>query len=64
MAFETTINFYQTTRRNIAEGSHFHTDLRKNLKSCDDNLSIYFQCMRIYLYIDTKYLSSSRPKNV
>jgi hypothetical protein len=30
---ETSVNFYQTTRRNIPEGSHHHTRHRENLKS-------------------------------
>jgi hypothetical protein len=32
-ASETSVNFYQTTRRNIPEGSHVHTRDRENLKS-------------------------------
>jgi hypothetical protein len=31
--YETSVNFYQTTRRNIPEDSHLHTRLRENLKS-------------------------------
>jgi hypothetical protein len=31
--FETSVNFYQTTRRNNPEGSHLRTRCRKNLKS-------------------------------
>jgi hypothetical protein len=30
---ETSVNFYQTTRRNIPEDSHLHTRRRENLKS-------------------------------
>jgi hypothetical protein len=30
---ETSINFYETTRRNIPEGYHLHTRRRENLKS-------------------------------
>jgi hypothetical protein len=30
---ETSVNFYQTTRRNNPEASHFHTRRRENLKS-------------------------------
>jgi hypothetical protein len=30
---ETSVNFYQTTRRNIPEDSHLHNRRRKNLKS-------------------------------
>jgi hypothetical protein len=30
---ETSVNFYQTTRRNIPEDSHLHTRCRENLKS-------------------------------
>jgi hypothetical protein len=30
---ETSVNFYQTTRRNNPEDSHLHTSRRKNLKS-------------------------------
>jgi hypothetical protein len=30
---ETSVNIYQTTRRNIPEDSHLHTSRRENLKS-------------------------------
>jgi hypothetical protein len=30
---ETSVNFYQTTRRNYLEDSHFNTRRRENLKS-------------------------------
>jgi hypothetical protein len=30
---EASVNFYQTTRRNIPEDSHLHTRRRENLKS-------------------------------
>jgi hypothetical protein len=30
---ETSVNFYETTRRNIPEDSHLHTRRRENLKS-------------------------------
>jgi hypothetical protein len=30
---ETSVNFYQTTRRNNSEGRHFPTRCRKNLRS-------------------------------
>jgi hypothetical protein len=30
---ETSVNFYETTRRNIPEDSHFHTRRGENLKS-------------------------------
>jgi hypothetical protein len=30
---ETSVNFYQTTRRNNPEDSHLHTRRRENLKS-------------------------------
>jgi hypothetical protein len=30
---ETSVNLYQTTRRNIPEDSHLHTRRRENLKS-------------------------------
>jgi hypothetical protein len=32
-AFETSVSFYETTRRNIPEDSHLHTRRRENLKS-------------------------------
>jgi hypothetical protein len=32
---ETTVNFYQTTRRNNPEDSYLHTPRRENLKSYD-----------------------------
>jgi hypothetical protein len=30
---ETSVNIYQTTQRNIPEGSHIHTHRRENLQS-------------------------------
>jgi hypothetical protein len=30
---ETSVNFYQTTRRDVPEGCHLHTHRRENLKS-------------------------------
>jgi hypothetical protein len=30
---ETSVNIYQTTRRNVLEYSHYHTRRRENLKS-------------------------------
>jgi hypothetical protein len=30
---KTSVNFYQTTLRNIPQGSHLHTRRRENLKS-------------------------------
>jgi hypothetical protein len=36
---ETSVNFYQTTRRNIREVSHLHTRRRDNLKSQQEILS-------------------------
>jgi hypothetical protein len=38
---ETSVNVYQTTRRNIPEDSHLHTRRRENLKS---HLLIYCLC--------------------
>jgi hypothetical protein len=32
-ASETSVNFYQTTRRNNPEDSHLHTRRRENIKS-------------------------------
>jgi hypothetical protein len=34
---ETSVNFYETTRRNIPEGRHLHTRRRENLKSHEKN---------------------------
>jgi hypothetical protein len=36
---ETSVNFYQTTRRNNPEDSRFHTRRRKNLKSFMETFS-------------------------
>jgi hypothetical protein len=36
---ETSVNFYQTTRRNILEDSHLHTRRRESLKSLLQNCS-------------------------
>jgi hypothetical protein len=37
---ETSVNFYQTTRRNNPEDSHFRTLRRENLKSYTPNIDI------------------------
>jgi hypothetical protein len=36
---ETSVNIYQTTRRNIPEDSNLHTSRRENLKSYQDNVN-------------------------
>jgi hypothetical protein len=43
-ASETSVNLYQTTRRNVSEDSHFHTRRRENLKSRSSSLmwTVYF----------------------
>jgi hypothetical protein len=38
---ETSVNFFQTARRNIPEDSHLYTRRRENLKSHDDLLCPY-----------------------
>jgi hypothetical protein len=38
---ETSVNFYQTTRRNNPEDSHLQTRRRENLKSHNMNLSLF-----------------------
>jgi hypothetical protein len=40
MISETSVNFYQTTRRNILEDSHLYTHRRENLKSYKVSLSL------------------------
>jgi hypothetical protein len=40
---ETSVNFYETTRRNIPEDSHLHTRRRKNLKSLMKRLVCFEQ---------------------
>jgi hypothetical protein len=40
---ETSAKFYQTTRRNNSEDSHFHTRRRQNLKSHDSNKSYTYE---------------------
>jgi hypothetical protein len=54
---ETSVNFYQTTRRNNSEDSHLHTRRRENLKSHTDteNLRRYSP--------DTMSLSLSSANN-
>jgi hypothetical protein len=37
---KTQVDFYQTTRRNIPEGSHLHSRRRKNLKSLHTCISL------------------------
>jgi hypothetical protein len=47
-ASETSVNFYQTTRRNNPEDSHLHTRRRENLKShCGRNVDNYCTKMKI-----------------
>jgi hypothetical protein len=41
---ETSVNFYQTTRRNILEDSHLHTRRRKNLKSHPGSFYLKMPC--------------------
>jgi hypothetical protein len=48
---ETSVNFYQTTRRNIPEDSHLHTHRRENLKS------------RHYFYLITINVTDYLTKN-
>jgi hypothetical protein len=54
---ETSVNFYQTTRRNIPENSHLHTPRRENLQShhevslsscvlCPEHMYISLQVLR------------------
>jgi hypothetical protein len=38
---DTSLNFYQTTRRNNSEDSHLHTRRRENLKSHEFNFCWY-----------------------
>jgi hypothetical protein len=47
---ETSVNFYQTTRRTTPEGSHLHTHRRENLKSHLGN--------EVHPYVVTATLSS------
>jgi hypothetical protein len=41
---ETSVNFYETTRRNNPEDSHLHTRCCENLKSHSQHLLKYKQC--------------------
>jgi hypothetical protein len=41
---ETSVNFYQTTRRNNPEDSHIHTRRRENLKSTSDLSFCFLFC--------------------
>jgi hypothetical protein len=41
---ETSGNLYQTTRRKIPEGSHFHCRRRENLKSHQRNTLLHTRC--------------------
>jgi hypothetical protein len=45
---ETSVNFYQTTWRNIPEDSHLHTRRRENLKS--HNEKYIFTGIRLALF--------------
>jgi hypothetical protein len=48
--FETSVNFYQTTRRNIPEDSHLHTRRRENLKS--HHVVVLFNIQEFWTRID------------
>jgi hypothetical protein len=48
---ETSVNFYQTTRRNITEDSHLHTRRRENLKSYKTlifEVNFQFQIVKVF----------------
>jgi hypothetical protein len=65
---ETSVNFYQTTRRNILEDSNFHTRLRENMKSHEINkfhtqLLYRSVCKSVNLNIYWKTLGIFRPQN-
>jgi hypothetical protein len=55
-ASETSVNFYQTTRRNIPEDSHLHTPRRENLKF--HHVTKYFTviCEHTQLCFNIKYI--------
>jgi hypothetical protein len=44
---ETSVNLYQTTRRNNPEDSHLHTHRRENLKSHLDEFSLLILTTRL-----------------
>jgi hypothetical protein len=46
---ETSVHFYQTTRRNLPEDSHLHTRCRENLKSHQNYVRILISSMRAHL---------------
>jgi hypothetical protein len=46
---ETSVNFYQTTRRNNPEDSHIHVRRRENLKSHPE-----FRCIVLSFCMDTE----------
>jgi hypothetical protein len=61
---ETSVNFYQTTRRNNPEDSHLHTRRRENLKSHLVNLyEATLHYIRIYeaLRIKKNFFTTHRP---
>jgi hypothetical protein len=50
---ETSVNFYQTIRRNIQEDSHLHTLHREKLKSHRKQTSmLIFKCCFTAVYFD------------
>jgi hypothetical protein len=54
-----TINFYQTTRRNIPEDSHIHTRRRENLKFHQDFI-IYYSIFSSSIENLIKYIQFDR----
>jgi hypothetical protein len=66
-AFETSVNFYQTTRRDIPEDGHLHTRRRENLKSHSGfyycNKHSYFDSSVVYYAPYIHYETSCQVKS-
>jgi hypothetical protein len=56
---ETSVNFHQTTRRNIPEDSHLYTHRHENLKFRINDLSLYFTPHREMFQIKVAFLNEA-----
>jgi hypothetical protein len=62
---KTSVNFYQTTWRNIPEDSHLHTHCCENLKSHQDNLVIVEAYEgKIMVTLENKMLGENINKSI
>jgi hypothetical protein len=54
---ETSVNFYETTRRNIPQDCHLHTRLRENLQSNINHLIFVMEKFCVFFEVRTESLN-------